>query len=211
MLEFVCKCRKGFANTKIILISLEDYVLHPKLNQINKIQKNPEYVKMCVDKLCPEVCVPLYNVVVNNKVEFLHRTSTENPFFTKYFIWLDSGYGHNKFHIPDKHQWNPANYLQLASTDQIVINTLQDSLVVENYREFFKAHQDFMDGGLIVGTKKAIQQLYNAYYPMIEEIMSEGIVDDDQYFMTMAYARNKELFSLVRIPGWFYRHYIMLS
>jgi protein YibB len=209
--EFVSKCREGYEHTKIIIISLEDYVLYPKLEQITQIQKNPDYIDMCIDKVCPEVCVPLYDVVVNNKVEFLHRTCIDNPFLTKYFIWLDSGYGHSKFHIPVKKQWHPFNYIHLASTNQIVINTLQDTVETKDPREFFKVHQDFIDGGLIVGTKKAIQLLHNVYYPMIGEIMAGGIIDDDQYFMTMAYVRNKELFNLVRIPGWFYRQQIMMS
>lgn len=210
-INFVRKCREGYENTKIIPVSIVDYELYKDHERIRDIQSKEKYQSMCVEIDCPEVCEPLYCVVVNNKVQFLYKASANNPFSTRFFVWLDAGYGHNKFYIPPKHSWSPDKYLQLASEDRIVINTLSDKVSSEDCIQFFKDHQDFMDGGMVVGTKHAIELLYNIYYNLIEEIMEKDIVDDDQYFMTMTYTRDKNLFKLVRIDGWNSRAGVILT
>ena len=209
--DFVRRCRKDYKYTEIVIVSLTDYVLYPLMADIKRIQENPDYIQRCVETFCPEVCIPLYDVVVNNKVDFLQKTANSNPFDTKYFIWLDAGYGHGKFTIPYMHKWNPRKYLELALSDRVVVNTLADVPVSEDYWGFFEAHQDFMDGGLVVGTKKSIDDLYRVYYHVIDAAMTQGIIDDDQYFMTMTYTSNKDLFHIVRILGWDYRRCVILS
>jgi protein YibB len=211
MLEFISKCRENFEHTKIILINIEEYKLYDRLDTIKEIQNSDGYINICVDKTCPEVSIPLYDITVNNKVDFLYRTVLEDPFLTDKFIWLDAGYGHSKFTIPDKFKWYPKLYLDLADNNNIVINTFFDNPCVEDYLEFFKAHQDFMDGGLVVGNKQAIKKLHSLYYNLIYETIDKKIIDDDQYFMTMTYINNKDLFNLVKIPNWEYRKDIILS
>ena len=209
--DLVRKCREGYEHTEIVVISIEDYVLHPQLDDIKRIQGDPNYISRAVETFCPEVSIPLYDVVVNNKVEFLHQTSQKNPFGTEYFIWLDAGYGHGSIDIPNKYAWDPKLYLELAEKDTVVINTLEPKPNSEDFWGFFDAHQDFMDGGLVVANKNAISVLHTVYYEIIKYAMSIGIIDDDQYFMTMAYVKNKDLFNLVRIPGWAYRSNVLLS
>jgi protein YibB len=211
LLEFVSNHRKNFEQTKIVLIKIDDYKIYEKLEKIQNIQNSDKYKNLCVDKFCPEVCIPLYNITVNNKVDFLFKTAKDNPFITDKFIWLDAGYGHCKFNIPDKYKWDPKMYLELADKNKIVINTLLDKPCNENYLDFFIEHEDFIDGGLVVGNKETIIKFHEIYYNLINEIIDKDIIDDDQYFMTMAYINNKDMFNLVKIPSWEYRKNIILS
>ena len=208
---FVQECRKNYPRTKINIISIQDYRLYDRVEDILSIQQDPNYRKMCVEDPCPEINIPWYDVVVNNKIDFLLRASKENPFATDYFFWLDAGYGHCKFIIPEGHIPDFSGYIRLASQGKIAVNNLKDAMTSEDPVQFFKDHQDFIDGGLVAGSRNAIERLHNLYYKLIEDTMQIGIIDDDQYFMAMTYAQNKDLVCPVRIPGWHYRKEIIMG
>ena len=126
-------------------------------------------------------------------------------------IWKNAGYGNGKIETPEKFTWSPTKYIEKASENKIVINILYDSPWSEDWWGFFDAHQDFIDGGFITVSKKSINEFHELYYDIIKEGMKLGIIDDDQYFMTMAYIKYKNLFNLVRISGWSDRANIILG
>jgi hypothetical protein len=68
-----------------------------------------------------------------------------------------------------------------------------------------------MDGGLVVMRGDTACRFRDVYYRIVEEAMSLGITDDDQYHMTMVYLKHPELFELVRIPGWAFRSVVILG
>lgn len=56
----------------------------------------------------PETCNYKYDLLVNSKPYFLFNASTENPFDSKYFTWIDAGYGHGKEeYFPPEFRWLP--------------------------------------------------------------------------------------------------------
>jgi len=200
--SFIKSQRSVFKETIVKPISLNEYNLFSYKNKIQEIQNSDKYKNCGVESFCPEVCIPEYNIVVNNKVQFMYNVSVENPFNTDYFIWLDAGYGHGKISIPHNFTWNPSSYIERAKDDKIVINTLHDEMKSENPWEFFKAHQDFIDGGFFVATKQALIKLKYLYYQTIDETITDRLIDDDQFYMALTYAKNKDLFSVSNQKEW---------
>jgi len=211
MVDFITNSRSKHPNTKIYTISIKDYVLYSKLDRIKEIQQDQKYKSISTNDPCPEIYIPLYDVVVNNKIDFLYRVSKENPFSTENFVWIDAGYGHSRFLIPEFHKPDLTNYVEKASLNKIVVNTLEDKISSNDPIEFFKDHQDFIDGGLVVGNADTIEKFHKKYYSLIDNIMEQGIIDDDQYFMSMMYVNYQDMMFTVRIPNWDYRKTIILG
>lgn len=214
MVDWVTERRKEYSGTRVVLVEVcdSDFVLHSSLGRMAEMQMDSAYREACVEPSCPEACIPMYNVVVNNKVEFVARAAEMNPWNTDYFVWLDAGYGHSKFYIPEKHVLDIGFYLEKASADKVVINTLADEVAGgSGYWDFFRVHQDFMDGGLVVMSRRMALSFRDLYYSVVREAMDEGITDDDQYHMTMTYLKNPDIYELVRISGWDFRSVIILG
>jgi protein YibB len=173
-----------------------DLRLFSKLNRIRAIQASEEYRSHGVSG-CPEVDKPEYDLVVNNKVEFVYRASLDNPFGTKRFVWIDAGYGHGKIEVPEDFEFQPR-----FEEKKVCINTLMAEMGDADPLTFFKAHVDFIDGGLWTTDVTALRELHSRYYQIIEEVMQKNLIDDDQYFMTLVSARYPELFSLYNNQSW---------
>lgn len=211
MRSWVEECREG-KPTHIISVRLcDDFVFYKDLDRLSEIQTDPNYLSNCVDRECPEISVPLYNVIMINKIDFVARTAELNPFNTSHFVWLDAGYGHGKFTIPDGHVINLNKYIEGAENGKLAINTLLDSIGEQDYWSFFRMHVDFMSGGLFVVSGEKSNIYRELFCSVFREAMNLGIVDDDQYIMTMAYIKYPEMFHLVRIPDWGYLEKVILG
>jgi protein YibB len=210
-IPFVEEKRKNFpGKTKIIPISLEkDYLLIEDLERIEECQLLMSKEVNTKDLNCPELAIPIYPIVVNNKVEFMHRAMIMDHFGTDYFIWIDAGYGHGKYEVPEKHQWDPSGLIQEAG-EKVLVCTLQQRISSEEYKQFYQDHQDFIDGGLWIAKKEALEKLHSIYYETIRQTMTDlSIIDDDQYYMAMCCAHHPELFFELFVGGWHAREWLV--
>lgn len=41
--------------------------------------------------------IPEYNMIMFSKLEWLHDAITRDPFHSKYFFWIDGGYGKGQY------------------------------------------------------------------------------------------------------------------
>lgn len=190
--------------TLIRPIAFKQYRLYQHRTRIAAIQQSARYRKASfVDPACPEVSVPDYDIVVNNKVQFVHEVAQENPFCTDYFIWLDAGYGHAGIPISPRFKWSPQLYLQLAADkDRVVMMTLDAEMECTEPWAFFRAHQDFIVGGFFVASRASIKRLNDVYYACIERTLQDGLIDDDQFYMALVYAQHPEWFCLLPVGSW---------
>lgn len=203
--SFVEECRRGKeSKTRVYIRKLEDCRAYCYLKDFKRIQSDPTYKSVQKDPNCPEVCEPLYPVVVGSKLDFVSQTVEENPFNSEYFIWLDAGYLHGrKEHCPDPETWAPNNILAQMNEDKITyinLRPMEDAKV--GLWEFYTQHIDVVIGGFFGGSASAIRQFRRLWYALIEECITANIVDDDQYYATILCQRHPELFDL-HSGGWY--------
>lgn len=214
LVEWVKEKRKDYPQTVIKVISFEvDYMLHPLLNRIRNIQNSPGYKRLIAQgniENCPEVSVAEYPAVVNNKMEFLRRASESNPFNTHYFVWVDAGVGHNQINVPRKSKWDISGLIRMAIPDKFVVMGLNDQLTYDDPTRFFVEHKDLIAGTIMIGTKKSIEKVHSLLYPYILELLNKGLIDDDQFYITLLVQKYPDLFSIVQTGGWDFIEKILL-
>lgn len=193
--EFVKDIRDTILNVRTIIckMEIEELYMYQHLDRITDIQNSPNFALNHPNPTAPEICKPLYNVVVCNKMDFLQK-ATEIDKESQYFIWLDAGYTHGNINMSVLH-WNPTNLFECK--DKICMICLQDiSRVSDDPKEFFEQYKDVIIGGFISGYRDTISKVRDMYYDLVEELYDLEIKDDDQYYSTMLAKRNPELYQL---------------
>lgn len=185
---------------KIVHININDLLMYKYKDRITQIMSDKSRLdKIDANKSSPEFNIPDYNIVVNSKVDLMYRASSDNPFNTDYFIWLDGGYGHGRATIPEK--WNPNNILV---EDKISVLCLMPPYNISEDRvEFFNKHIDVVNGGMFSGKKETIKKYYELFYKELDEYTEQGITDDDQYSVSMVLKKNPDLFNVIINSNWY--------
>lgn len=200
--DFVKRSREGMENkTKIVVMNISDLYMYKYYDKISSIMNSEEYRQNQKDPLCPEVKRPEYNIVVNSKVELVHKASVDNPFNTDYFLWMDAGYGHGTLNIPKEFEFYPESFM---TKNKISILCLKDvGNISEDYKTFYEDHVDVVNGGFFCGDRESLQRYYSLYYYTVEDYISKRITDDDQYTVSMSYTKDKNLFSVFYNTNWY--------
>lgn len=199
--------RKDYPNTLVIPITLDQYRLwchRDIMKYIIESKQYKTYIEEAKISPCPEISSCDYNIAVNNKLEFMYRVASKNPFNTKYFAWFDAGFGHSKISIPKHHTIKFDYYTQKSREDTLIIQKICKIPKNLHPLDFFKLHKDYVVGGFFIGTKRAISGVHQQYYPYIIDTMGYGVVDDDQYYMTLLCSTFPDLFTCFQATGWFH-------
>lgn len=149
-----------------------------------------------------EYTIPLYNLVVNNKVDFVYKSRKLRAFGESddsYYVWIDAGYSHNTIDFT-----NTSVNIDRYRPESVYINRLWCWPFETNWKKFQEEHWplDVFDGGFIVYKGNIVEKFHQLYYNMIDRSINMNIFDDDQFYMTMLYVEFPELFNVMH-GNWF--------
>ena len=190
----------NFFLTTIIEIEIENLHMFGYLDKIISVQNSYSYAINHPNRLAPEICKPLYNVVTCSKMDLMAKAVQINGCNSDWFIWLDAGYCHGTRDLSSQ-IWNPSRIFK--HTDKMCVVALQSLEVAEDDpHNFFNQYIDVCIGGFFAGTGDTILMVKDMYYDFLEKMLSEGIKDDDQFYMTMLVKRYPSLFK-VFVDDWY--------
>ena len=177
--------------TVIYILELKELYMYQHLERIEDIQNELTFAINHPNPTAPEICKPLYNVVVCNKMDLLHK-ATILDVDSEYFIWLDAGYTHSSVDLSTLN-WNPTNLFEIK--DKMSVICLQDiNKGSDDPKEFFNQYIDIIIGGFISGYRDTIENVRDLYYDLVLELFEHDIKDDDQFYNTILAKRHPELY-----------------
>ena len=178
-------------NIKVITTSINQIPLYNKLETIESILNDPDYLQKIKDPNRIECILPMYNIIQYSKFEWLKRTIKENPFNSDYFFWMDAGCSRffnnlpNSFPNPDK---LPPKFLIQGNvnTNRIVIDDsykwMSDCVLVGT---FFGGHYEYV-------TK--VSDLTLQF--LQEEMLDQNMINNEQIALAYICKRNPSLFNV---------------
>ena len=149
----------------------------------------------------PEMTKPLYNVLMFNKVHFLKNVIAKNPFNTKYFSWVDTGFIRDSNWVEGNEQWPVASKINLKQNivrffcihDHVIrglSNTTKESHCMSQMR-FLKGTVFFLDGS-------CINDLCALFDKNVRKCLDDGFIGSDEKIFDLCYYDRPELFELVQ-------------
>jgi protein YibB len=195
--DFVKEHRGVYLNkTKIIPKSFADLETYKKWGErIKNVMKSEDFLKDQKSPNQPQICVPEYNILMHEKIQFVKQAIQENSFATDQFIWLDAGVAHinNRNDVPHK-KLPSSNKARALNDNKLHLIYLEEIRAEDlDLKKFYKGHNVRVIGTSWGGHKNAITEFIAEYENLIEESLSQNLMDQDQSFLSICAARRRDL------------------
>ena len=201
--DYVTFLRRGKEHiTRIIVVELSQLEYYAYYDTIRTIMDSAEFNTDNALLTHPEGFSVEYNILMNSKLSLLHTAARENRFRSRYFFWVDAGYGHGKDVFPKSCSWSPRNIMR-HDDDRVTHIELSDLTRIDSVYTIYKRPiPPFINGGFFGGSAKALAEYYQLHKKVFERLLQQNMVDDDQTVAIACYFANPELFNMV--PGSWY-------
>ncbi|VDM99341.1 unnamed protein product [Thelazia callipaeda] len=179
--------------TKVIPISLQDLPLYRYIEMVSEIISNeqrawnPQWDSAM--RTHPEAKSPEYDILVSN------------PFNSRYFAWLDAGYGHgNRSVFPVSFQWQPTFVPGKVSV--IKVTSQHDNLFSYKLADLYRKNWAVISGGFLGSDIYTINRFYMLHHHLVVDFIYRGLIDDDQTSLVLLIQQHPSLFHIVH-GDWF--------
>ena len=170
--------------------------------EIKKVQTNPEYQAKInpMQVKNPEYWNADYVLVNALKSAFVNRALQSNAIETDLVAWLDFGYCRDESTLGGNKRWQypfDKNKIHLFNIKEWVDGTIIQDVISNN-----DVH---ITGPCIVAGRELWPILEGLVHHSLNELFKNGLVDDDQTLLLMAYLQKPEFFELHRVndQDWF--------
>jgi protein YibB len=162
-------------------------------DEISKVQKNPEYLAKInpMQVRNPEYWNADYVVVNALKSSFVNRAIQGELINTDLIAWLDFGYCREKSTLNDVKKWQYS-----FNKDKIHFFNVRDYVEGTYIQDIISNNTVHMHGSMIVAGKEMWPTLEGLIHHSVNELLKNGLIDDDQTLMLMSYLQKPELFEL---------------
>ena len=151
----------------------------------------------------PEMCQPLYNIIMFNKVFFLKDTIEKKYFNNDMVIWADAGGLREDVKNYRGCKW--PNIEKIKSMDNSKITFFShnsDFSIKEKDREFYSLSQiRNIQGTAFLLPSNLIDKFSDMVLQKIDESIESNYIGSDEKIFDLCYVENKDLFTLIK-SGW---------
>jgi len=188
--------RRDPKNTKIKIQNLEEIPMYKHREKISQIIRDPEYLLKIKDNSRIECKLDLYNVIQYSKFGCIQEEIKEGSNLDFYF-WMDAGCSRFFFNADLSQIWPN---LKKVDPDKFIIqgniNTLQiyPSMEIEKYKW---ENNCILVGTLFGGRGDVVSIVSDLTIKILEEeMLKNGMVNNEQIALAILFKRNPELFNL---------------
>ena len=144
---------------------------------------------------------PLYATIMFSKFDWMRTAIEMNPFRTRYFLWMDAGYGHGldrrfRYRTVVNHVWPSASRNARMENTVLVLGTglhLQHLTLTE----MMTTHNHVVAGGIWGGDRGKLLTFCERFREELSWTLEHNLLDDEQSVMSAVYLKYPELFTTV--------------
>lgn len=185
--------RTDYEHTKFIIIEKKDIEYFQYEDKVNEIVKNPDYLNKIqgIDRL--EVKLPIYNLLIMNKIVWVSDVAKENYFNSSMFMWVDAGCSRffENYDLNLKKQWPNLSKLNPEKFNIQIKRTLFYNLGLND----IMYHNDhFTTGTIFSGKKEIIDRIKLESQIIFKEMLEKKCINNEQIVFAMIFKKYPELF-----------------
>lgn len=148
-----------------------------------------------------ELRAPLYNTIMFSKIEWVRKAIEADPFGTRYFLWVDAGFGHGLHRrlryrsVIDRVWPSPTKNHRMRDTILVLGTGLHQRHL--SATEMISWHCHVIAGTIWGGDRKKLLAYSDRFQEELSWALAHNLLDDDQSIMSLVYAKYPELFTTV--------------
>ena len=178
---------------KIIVLNHSEIEYFKYIDTVKKIVKDEKYISKMKGKSRLEIKLPIYNLLIMNKINFMNM-ATENDYFkSNFYLWIDAGCSRffDNNNLNSNKLW--PNFHKLKY-DKFNIQIKKTIFQINDINEILY-HNDHFTTATIFGGNKEILKLMKQYvYNTFQYMIKNNIINNEQIVFAVIYKKYPDLF-----------------
>jgi len=148
-----------------------------------------------------ELTTPMWPTIMFYKMKWVREAIERDPFKTRYFMWMDAGYGHgmdkrHRYRGVVDHVWPSPKKNHLMKDTVLVLGT---GLHVRHMSpaEMMTSHNHVLAGGIWGGDRDKLLVFFDRFHEQLNWTLAQNLLDDEQSVMSQVWVKYPELFTTV--------------
>jgi hypothetical protein len=148
---------------------------------------------------------PLYATIMFSKFTWMRDAIRANPFGTRYFLWMDGGFGHGlerrvRYRSVVGRAWPSVNKNTRMADTVLVLATGLHVAHLEAV-EMMTTHNHVVAGGIWGGDARKLLQMCDRFDEELSWALSHNLLDDEQSVLSRVCLKHPDLFTMVDCSG----------
>lgn len=202
------KYRKEFdpemKKTVIVEIPLTQLYIHKEYyTDISYLMSSVDFKSKIHFKDVPEMCQPLYNIIMFEKVFFLKDCIKEKFFNNDMVIWADAGGLRENIDKYKNYIWPNLTKINNLDNDKITFFTHNMNFnIPTEMREYHSLSQiRNIQGTCFLAPSHLVDQFSSLFLETINEAIQNDYIGSDEKIFDICHTKKPELFNLIK-SGW---------
>ena len=184
--EQIKDVRDKYPLTKFIIMELKDIYYLKYTDTVNKIVKDPKFLSKIKGKERLEIKLPIYNLLIMNKIRLLTRVANDNYFNSDIFLWIDAGCSRFFDDVNINKQW-PS--LQNLKRDKMNIQIKKSIFNNISLDELIYQNDHYTTATIFGGGKEIIDFFEKEMNNEFMSMLSKNCINNEQIILTILFKK----------------------
>lgn len=173
-------------------MELKDIYYMKYKDTVNKIVKDPEFLSKIQGKERLEIKLPVYNLLIMNKIRLLKRVANENYFNSKIFLWIDAGCSRFYTDINILNKWPDVSKLNKNKMNIQIKETLFNKITID---DLIYNNDHYTTATLFGGGKEIVEFFEKEMYNEFKYMLSKNCINNEQIILAVMYKKYSSTFN----------------
>jgi hypothetical protein len=146
----------------------------------------------------PEMCQPLYNIIMFNKVFFLKDTIEKRFFNNDIVVWADAGGLREDVSLYKNKKWPNLSIVNSLDTNRITFFSHNKEFNVTDKQYHCLSQIRNIQGTAFLLPSHLIELLLNLVVETVDECIESGYIGSDEKIFDICYTKQTHLFTLIK-------------
>ena len=199
IIELRKKYDVNLEKTVLVVLELEELDAYKLYNQkLNDLMFSEEFIKKVSFHDVPEMCKPLYNVIMFNKMFWLKDTVDKKYFDGDLIIWADAGGLREPMELYKGKVWPSVDKINKIEGEKIIFFSHNEDFNVDD-KEFLSLSQiRNIQGTAFFVPTNMVNYLTEEFCKTIDESIDNKYIGSDEKVFDITYVRDKSKYHLVK-------------
>jgi hypothetical protein len=193
--EFDPNLEKTIFITKKIT-ELDCYTIY--YEKLKTLMESEKFINKISFKNVPEMCQPLYNIIMFNKVFFLKDTIDNKYFNNDVVIWADAGGLRDDINVYKNTTWPKITKLNLLDKNVVTVFSHNLDVNITDFEYHALSQIRNIQGTCFFVPSHLIDILITVLNQTINDAINNSYIGSDEKIFDICYTKHKSLFNLIK-------------
>lgn len=193
------KYDKDLLKTKLIIQELNELEAYKRYYlKLENLMSSDEFQNKVIFNDVPEMCKPLYNIIMFNKTNWIKDAVEKKYFDNDFVIWSDAGGLREDITTYKNKIWPNIEKINNLDVNKVTFFSHNDNINISNNEYHSLSQIRNIQGTCFFVPSKCIYFLSEKFNDTIEEAINSKFIGSDEKIFDITYVKNKDKYNLIK-------------